>query len=100
MTLNEAVALLREAYSFVNPTDTDLFDRISNALAAHDAEPVDVKPDTTFARGAEAMRNQVLGVTEVYEKMGRTCDYDAGWMRASERIAEHVRNLPVPEVTR
>lgn len=43
MTLNEAVALLREAHSFVDPTDTDLFDRISDALAAHDAEPAAVE---------------------------------------------------------
>lgn len=42
MTLDEAVALLREAHSFVDPTDTDLFDRISDALAAHDAEPAEL----------------------------------------------------------
>jgi hypothetical protein len=43
MTLDEAVALLREAHSFVDPTDTDLFDRISDALASHDAEPAAVE---------------------------------------------------------
>ena len=38
MTIDEAVALLREAHSVVDPTDTDLFDRISDALTAHDTE--------------------------------------------------------------
>lgn len=114
MTLDEAVALLREARSSValevaavaafrvsdaDKRVLDLLARINAALAAHDAKPKVVESDSDFSRGAEAMRNQVLGVTEVYEKLDRTCDYDAGWLRASERIAEHVRNLPVPEVT-
>ena len=50
MTLDEAVALLREAHSWVDPSESDLFDRISDALSAHDAEAEQVSAARRAAR--------------------------------------------------
>lgn len=52
-----------------------------------------------FSRGAEAMRNQVLGVIEPYAQAPVDCDHAAGRAWLADRLAEHVRALPVPEVT-
>ena len=62
-------------------------------------ETVQLESERAFARGAEAMRNQVLGVVEVYAQTPVESDYAAGRAWTADRIAEHVRNLPIPEVT-
>ena len=63
-------------------------------------ETVQLESERAFARGAEAMRNQVLGVVEPYAQTPVESDYAAGRAWTADRITEHVRNLPVPEVTR
>lgn len=61
---------------------------------------VQLERERAFARGAEAMRNQVLGAIEPYAQTPVESDYAAGRAWTADRITEHVRNLPVPEVTR
>jgi hypothetical protein len=100
MTLDEAVALLREAHSFVDPTDTDLFDRISAALAAHDAEPETVqwreyggRDEDASIDGAHCILRYVGGSTAWHWDVTRTGTaqslYDA--REAAEKAARGVR---------
>lgn len=100
MTLDEAVALLREAHSFVDPTDTDLFDRISDALSAHDVEPEEVEwrecgrhTEDASIDGAHCVLRYVGGATGWHWDVTRTGTelslYDA--RSSAERAARNQR---------
>jgi hypothetical protein len=93
MTIDDAVALLREAQTRVHSHhDYDLRRRIDAALSAHDAQI-----SAAFRRGVDAMRAAAIEVARKRADLPANSDTDAAWCRSAQCIVDELRDLAVPE---
>ena len=104
MTRDQLAAIRERLAAIALPIDPEA-DRAFDALQPSLGTPVpperrirrQADVDAAFARGAEAMRQAVIGLAEPRATLPVKDAVDAAWCRSAQCIADDVRAMTVPE---